>query len=513
MKSLRVKKSKTNNFTFPKCLTGMQGLDEITTGGIPKNRPTLLLGNTGCGKTIMAMEFLVKGIELYDEPAVFMAFEETTEELLLNVKSINYNMEALLANKKIYIEHIHVNPDEFRKTGLYDLEGLFVRLDQAIKKVKAKRLVLDSLDTLFYGLDYRVLRSEFKRLLTWLKEKKVTAIITSEIGDTFLTRHGLEEYVADCVIALDNRVTNQITTRRLRIIKYRGSFHGNNEYPFTIDENGISVYPIISQAFEQESSSKRILSGVNELDEMLDKKGFYSGSSILISGTAGTGKTSLAASFAYSVCQAKKTCLFCAFEEAPNQIIRNMQSIGFHLDPMVESEMLTFYYSRPTLQNLELHFLAIKKIINDINPTVVILDPITNLMTEGPNSDIRSMLTRFADYLKTQNITVMFTAAITVGSIERNPSDEGISSMVDTWIMVQDIEVDAERTRSLCVMKSRGMVHSNEVRGFKISSKGISLFPIIIGKSSTSSLSKRSAKEHLNLSTSKDSNKMKETSR
>jgi circadian clock protein KaiC len=347
-----------------------------------------------------------------------------------------------------------------------------------------------------------------------LKEKEVTAIITSEIGDPFLTRMGIEEYVADCVISLDNRVTNQIATRRLRIVKYRGSIHGNNEYPFTIDEKGISVYPIISKAVQQESSSKRISSGIKSLDEMLGKKGFYEGSSILISGTAGTGKTSLAASFAYEVSKAKKRCLFCAFEEAPNQVIRNMGSIGLDLDPLIESGIMTFYYSRPTLQNLELHFLAIKKIINNLNPSVVILDPITNLMTEGPNSDIRSMLTRFVDFLKTQKITVMFTAAITVGSIERNPSDEGISSMVDTWIMVQDIEVDAERTRSLCVMKSRGMIHSNEVRMFKISSTGIILKPISTKeKSETSSESKRRIKEHDNLSTSKESIGLKESAR
>ena len=338
------------------------------------------------------------------------------------------------------IEQVQINPDEIVETGMYDLEGLFVRLEQAIYKVNAKRVVLDSLDKLFYGLDEKILRSEFLRLLSWLKKMEVTAIITSEIGDPFLTRKGIVEYVADCVIVLDNRVTNQIANRRLRIVKYRGSTHGNNEYPFTIDENAVSVYPLISEAFQQESSSVRISSGIKDLDEMLGKKGFYQGSSILISGTAGTGKTSIASSFAYSVCKTKKTCLFCAFEEAPNQIIRNMQSIGFHLEPLVKSGILTFYYSRPTLQNLELHFLAIKKIIHEINPSVVILDPITNLMTEGPNSDIRSMLTRFVDFLKTKHITVMFTAAITVGSIERNPSDEGISSMVDTWMMVQTKE-------------------------------------------------------------------------
>ena len=513
MKQQKVKKSKTKDFKFPKTPTGMQGLDEITNGGLPKNRPTLLLGNTGSGKTIMAMEFLINGILLFDEPAVFIAFEEKKEELVLNVKSLGYDLDKHIANNKIYIEHVQINTDELRETGMYDLEGLFVRLEQAIYKVKAKRVVLDSLDTLFYGLDYKVLRSEFLRLLLWLKKMKVTAIITSEIGDTFLTRMGIEEYVADCVITLDNRVTNQIATRRLRIIKYRGSFHGNNEYPFTIDEKGISVYPIISEAFQQESSSKRISSGIKDLDEMLGKKGFYEGSSILISGTAGTGKTSVAASFAYSVCKDSKRCLFCAFEEAPNQIIRNMGSIGLNLDPLVKSGILTFYYSRPTLQNLELHFLAIRKIINEIKPAVVILDPITNLMTEGPNSDIRSMLTRFVDFLKTQRITVMFTAAITVGSIERNPSDEGISSMVDTWIMVQDIEVDAERTRSLCVMKSRGMVHSTDVCKFKISAKGITLFPIVSNSKGLIADSRRKAIEHNNLSTSKESIGIKESSR
>lgn len=497
-------KIKTSNLIFHKSLTGIQGLDDITTGGLPKNRPTLLLGNAGSGKTILAMEFLVNGIELFNENGVFMTFEENSDELVMNLKSLGFNLNKYLSNNRIYLEHINIDQDARQGTGMYNIEGLFVRLKQAIHKVKAKRVVLDSLDTLFYGLDYKILRSEFIRLFSWLKEMEVTAIITGEMGDTFLSRHGLEEYIADCVIVLDNRSTNQITTRRLRIVKYRGSLHGNNEYPFLIDESGISVFPTISQGFEQKSSSKRILSGINDLDVLLGEKGFYEGSSILISGTAGTGKTSIAASFAYSVCKAKKRCLYCAFEEAPNQIIRNMNSIGCLFEPIVKSEMLTFYYARPTLQNLELHFIAIKKIINDIKPAVVILDPITNLMTEGPNSDIRSMLTRFVDYLKTQRITVMFTAAITVGSIEQNPSDEGISSMVDTWIMVQDIEVEEERIRSLCVMKSRGMIHSHVVRGFNISSKGVTLSPIIRKIKQEATGSKRTVKENKNISTTKD---------
>ncbi|MFN2440631.1 MAG: circadian clock protein KaiC [Chitinophagaceae bacterium] len=321
-------KSKPTNFKFPKSPTGIKGLDDITTGGIPKNRPTLLLGDTGCGKTTMAMEFLVKGMVLFDEPAVFMAFEEKTDELVMNVKSLGFDLEKHLANNKIYLEHIQIDQDKLLKTGKYDIEGLFVRLGQAIDKVKAKRVVLDSLDTLTYGLDYKILRSEFRRLCSWLKAKKVTAIITAEIGDTFLTRHGLEEYVADCVIVLNNRVTDQVATRRLRVIKYRGSIHGSSEYPFTIEENGITVFPIISEPLEQKVSSKIIPTGIRDLDEMLGKKGYYAGSSVLVSGTAGTGKTSIVAAFAVNVCKEKKHCLYCAFEEPPAQVIRNMRSIG-----------------------------------------------------------------------------------------------------------------------------------------------------------------------------------------
>jgi circadian clock protein KaiC len=492
-------KSETKIFKFPKSPTGIIGLDEITEGGIPKNRPTLLVGNSGSGKTIIAMNFLLNGIVNFDEPGVFIAFEESKEELMMNVKSMRFDLDTHVSNKKLYIEQVPINPDEKRVTGKYDLEGLFVRLERAINSVKAKRIVLDSLDTLLHNLDYAILRSEFLRLAAWLKKKEVTAIITSETGINSLTRMGIEEFVTDCVISLDNRAKDQITTRRMRIVKFRGSTHGNNEYPFTIDEDGISVYPIIREAYQQVSSLDRISSGIKELDDMLDKKGLFLGSSTLISGTAGTGKTSMATTFAYSSCKTKLTCLYCGFEEAPNQVIRNMRSIGFDLEPLVKSGKLTFYYARPTLQNLELHFLAIKKIINEKNPDVVILDPITNLMTEGPNSDVRSMLTRFVDFLKSRQITVMFTAAITVGSIERNPSDEGISSMVDTWVMVQDIEVDNERTRSLCIMKSRGMPHSNEVWKFQISNKGIKLLPILSKKGSKS---RRKTKEHENLSTS-----------
>ncbi len=329
-------KSKASGFKFPKSPTGIKGLDDITTGGLPKGRPTLLLGNTGCGKTTMAMEFIVNGIVKYDEPAVFMAFEEKPEELILNVKSLGFDLEAHLAANKIYLEYVQIKRG-MHEIGKYDIEGLFVRLGQAIDKVKAKRVVLDSLDTLFFGLDYKILRPEFTRLFYWLKERGVTAIITAEIGDTFLSRHGVEEYVADCVIVLDNRLENQVATRRLRVVKYRGSTHGGSEYPFTIEENGINVFPIINEPLEQKVSSKIISSGISDLDGLLGKKGFYVGSSILVSGTAGTGKTSIAAAFVVNVCKEKMHCLYCAFEESPAQVTRNMKSVGFNLDPFVES--------------------------------------------------------------------------------------------------------------------------------------------------------------------------------
>jgi circadian clock protein KaiC len=477
----RQNKKPAQSLKLQKTPTGINGFDEITEGGLPKNRPTILCGNTGCGKTIMSMEFLVKGAIKYNEPGVFMSFEETNDDLATNMGSLHLDLGSLIKEKKLYIEYLEIDKTQIFEAGKYDLEGLFVRLQNAINSIGAKRVVIDSLDALFFGLDNKVLRPEIKRLFKWFKEKKITALITSEIDNGFITKNGLEQYVADCVISLDNRIINQTATRRLRIVKMRGSFHGNNEYPFVIGSNGVSVLPLISQLENQSLTTHRISSGIKDLDGMLDGKGFFEGSSILVSGSAGTGKTSIAVSLINATCKKKVRSLYCAFEESTSQLMRNMRSIGLNIEPHVKSGVLRFYCSRPTLENLELHLISIQKVIQEFNPEILVLDPVTNLMSEGINSEIRQMLAHFVDFLKSQNITTLFTAAITLETIKSNPSDEGISAMMDTWILVRDIEQNGERNRGIYVLKSRGMNHSTQVREFVITDNGIALLPIYIG--------------------------------
>lgn len=465
-----------------KSKTGINGFDELTNGGLPLNRTTILIGATGTGKTIMALEYILHGAMKYEEPGVFMTFEEKLDDLHENMAGFGYDLKQLIHDKKILVEHLTVSVNELVELGRYNIEELFVRLKKAIDQVHARRVVLDSFDTLFSHLDARILKTEFMRLFQWLKDEKVTALITAEMGGEYLTRLGLEEKVADCVIELNNRIMNQIGIRRIRVVKYRGSFHANNEYPFIIDEKGMTIFPLIQKGMEQPVSQERVTTGIASLDKLLDNKGFYIGSSILVSGTAGTGKTSMASQFAQHMCQTGKKCLYSAFEESPNQILRNMKSIGILLQPALDTGILQFYYARPTLQNLELHFMAIKEHIDALKPEVVVLDPITNLMTEGLNSDVRSMLIRFIDFLKARNITVLFTAAITIGSIARNPSDEGISSMVDSWLMLQDSEVRGERHTTMYIMKSRGMYHSRKEMQMRMKSNGISFTRTHLGK-------------------------------
>lgn len=467
--------------SLPKALTGIVGLDEITGGGLPLGRPSLICGEAGCGKTLMSIEFIVRGAVLYNEPGVFVAFEEKTDDLAMNVASLGFDLKKLQEEKKIKIDHVHIDRSEIEETGEYDLEGLFIRLGYAIDSIGAKRVVLDTLENLFSGLDnLAVLRTELRRLFSWLKEKGVTAIITGERGEGSLTRQGLEEYVSDCVILLDNRVVNQITTRRLRIIKYRGTVHGTNEYPFLIDEDGISVLPVTSLKMSNNVSSERLFTGVKGLDEMLGGKGLYRGGSVLVSGTAGTGKTSLAASFANETCRRGEKCVYFAMEESPQQIIRNIRSIGVDLQDYVDKGLLIFNASRPNLYGLEMHLVAMHKLIKKHKPSVVIIDPITNFINIGSVSEVKNMLVRMIDFLQEEQISVMFTA-LSLNTIVNEQTDEGVSSLVDAWILVRDIEFNGERNRGLYVMKSRGMKHSNQVREFIISDQGLSLVDVYLG--------------------------------
>ena len=480
---------------FPKSITGIKGLDEITNGGIPMGRPTLVCGGSGCGKTLLAMEFIVRGAMEFDEPGVFIAFEEKINELTQNVASLGFDLEKLQKTKKIKLDYVHIDRSEIEETGEYDLDGLFIRIGYSIDSIGAKRVVLDTIENLFSGLlDEGILRAELRRLFEWLKNKGVTAIITGEKGEGTLTRHGLEEYVSDCVILLDNRVSNQIATRLLRVVKYRGSIHGTNEYPFLIDEDGISVLPVTSLKLDRPVSSARISTGIPSLDQMFGGKGYFVGSSILISGTAGTGKTSIAGLFAHETCKRKERCMYFAFEESPQQIIRNMRSIGIDLQQHVDSNYLRFQASRPTLNGLEMHLVAIHKVVKKFKPKVVIIDPTTNLVSIGTVSEVKFMLIRLIDFLQSEQITVMLTA-LTLNQINAEQTDEGISSLVDTWLTVKDIESYGERNRGLYIMKSRGMNHSNQVREFVIKDDGIHLMDVYIGNEGVLVGSARRAKE------------------
>ena len=480
--------------------TGIKGLDEITAGGLPTGRPTLVCGAAGAGKTLFSLEFIVRGAMNYNEPGVIVSFEEKATDLEMNVSSLGFDLKKLQKDNLLRIDHIHVERSEIEETGEYDLDGLFIRLGHAIDSIKAKRVVLDTIENLFGGLNNEgILRAELRRLFTWLKDRGVTTMITGEKGDGTLTRHGLEEYVSDCVILLDHRVHNQISTRRLRVIKYRGSLHGTNEYPFLIDEDGISVLPITSLTLDNEVSSQRIGSGIPALDHMLDGKGFFRGSSILVSGTAGTGKTSIAATFANASCKRKEKCLYFAFEESPQQIVRNMRSIGIDLQPHLDSGMLQFHASRPTIFGLEMHLLAIHKKIQQFKPQTIILDPITNLITAGLITEVKAILIRLIDFLQAAQITVMFTA-LNLNSVVTEQTDEGVSSLVDAWLTVRDMESNGERNRGLYIMKSRGMKHSNQVREFVITDEGLTLIDVYLGAEGILTGSAREAQQ-LNEST------------
>lgn len=458
--------------------TGIKGLDEITDGGLPKGRPTLVCGSAGSGKTLLSMQFLAEGALNYDEPGVFVAFEETPDELTKNFNSLGLDLKKLQEMNKILIDYIYIDSSEIMETGEYDLEGLFIRLGSAIDSIGAKRVVLDTIEVLFSGfMNQAILRSELRRLFQWLKSKGVTAVVTGEKGEKTLTRYGLEEYVADCVILLDNRMENQIATRRMRIIKYRGSQHGTNEYPFLIEEDGISVLPITSLGLEHIATTERISSGIERLDTMMGGKGFFRGSSILLTGTAGTGKSSFAAHFVDSACKRGERCIYFAFEESPSQICRNMSSIGINLAQWIDVGLLHIFSGRPMAHGLEMHLLSMSKLVDEIRPDVVIIDPISNLINVGTLSDVKFMLTRLVDCLKIEGITSFCTSLI---EGEENTA-EGISSLMDTWLWLRVFDNGNERNRGITIIKSRGMEHSNQTREYQTTDDGVNILDVYLG--------------------------------
>ena len=468
-----------------KAPTGINGLDEITGGGLPRGRPTLVCGSAGCGKTMLALEFLVRGATQFGEPGVFMMFEENAQELTANVRSLGFDLDKLVAKKNILLDHVRVERSEIEETGEYDLEGLFIRLGHAIDSIGAKRVVLDTVEALFAGLpNHAILRAELRRLFRWLKDRGMTAIITGEKGEASITRYGLEEYVADCVITLDHRVAEQICTRRLRVVKYRGTAHGTNEYPFIIGERGLSVLPITSLQLTHRASAERIPTGIAGLDAMLGGQGLYRGSSVLVTGSAGTGKSSIAAKFADTACRRGERTLLFAYEESSEQLLRNMRSIGIDLAPWVKKGLLQIHCSRPSMHGLEQHLVMMHDTVLAFRPGVVVVDPISNLTLDDSEWEVKPTLMRLIDFLKKLQITSVFTSLTSGGTATSAPEDSqmGVSSLMDTWLLLRNVEFNGERNRLIYVLKSRGMAHSNQVREFVLSDAGIDLRAVYLGE-------------------------------
>ena len=475
--------------------TGILGLDQVLEGGLPRGRPTLLCGTAGCGKTILAMEFLVRGATEFNEPGVFMAFEENAKELTDNVASMGFDLSRLSKHKKLFLDHVRVDRAEIEESGEYDLEGLFIRLESAIRAVGAKRVVLDTIESLFAGFsNTNILRSELRRLFRWLKDKGLTAIITAETGDGKLTRQGIEEYVADCVICLDHRVEDQTSIRRLRVVKYRGSLHGTSEYPFLIGKTGLSVLPLSSLKLEHKAPTQRVSTGVPRLDTMLGGRGFYRGTSILVSGGAGTGKSSLAAHFVLAACQRGERALYMASEQSEDEMVRNMRSIGIDFEPWLKRGLLRFYAARPGTFGLEKHLVTIHDMMTSFNPKVVVIDPVTNFASVGTYTEVKSMVTRLIDTFKSRQITAMFTS-LTSSEGSAEMSEVGVSSLMDAWLLLRNLECNGERNRGLYVLKSRGMAHSNQIREFLLTKHGVQLRDVYVGPSGVLTGSSRDVQE------------------
>ena len=478
-----VKLKNQERLSIKKAPTGIPGLDEITEGGLPASRTTLVCGGAGAGKTMLATEFLVRGATEFNEPGVYVMFEESAQELAENVRSVGFDLAALVERKQIGLDHVHIERTENYTAGDYDLEGLFIRIGHAVESVGARRIVLDTLEALFSGFpNHAVLRAELHRLFQWLKGRHLTALVTAESGDQKLTRYGLEEYVADCVIVLDHRVNEQISTRRLRVVKYRGSAHGTNEYPFLIGRHGLSVLPVTSLQLDYKVSAERVSTGIPRLDEMLGQKGFHRGSSVLVSGDAGTGKSTLGAAFLDAACRRGERGLLFAYEESGPQILRNMKSVGYDLDKWVKQGLLEIHATRPSLQGLEQHLVMMYDSVRAFRPSIVVVDPISNLMLDANVVEIKPTLIRLIDFLKGQQITAVFVSLTSKeGPDTHDNAEAGVASLMDTWLLVRNLEYNGERNRTLYVMKARGIAHSNQVREFVLSDKGIDLVDVYMG--------------------------------
>jgi circadian clock protein KaiC len=466
-----------------KCSTGIKGFDEITKGGLPYGRTTLVSGGPGSGKTLLGLDFIIKGATVYDEPGIFMTFEETEDELYKNVASLNMDLAALVAQKKVVLESVFLDRRDIQESD-FNLEGILVRLERAINLIGAKRVVIDSIESLFAGIsDMGILRVEIKRLFRWLKEREVTTIVTGEPKMDSFSRHGLEDYISDCIILLDNRVREQIAIRRVRVVKYRGSDHGTNEYPFVIDSDGLSVIPITSAGLDQPGTAEKVLTGIPTLDKMFKRKpGYTLGSTVLASGTAGTGKTSLAAAFAVESCKRGERCLFLSYEESSGQLIQNMSSIGIHLEPWMKKGLLKIMSTRPSFFGLEMHLLDLYKLVDSFKPKAVVIDPLTSLIGEGDEREIRSMITRMIDLLKSRSITTFFTSLVSSSAKNDTSGEIGVSSLIDTWIVVRELEevgdMGTKRTRGLFIVKSRGTGHESDVHKLILSDEGIQIVPM-----------------------------------
>lgn len=462
-----------------KAPTGVRGFDVITGGGVPRGRATLVTGASGTGKTLFGVEFLVRGAVEHGEPGVLISFEETADDIAANVAGLGFDIPALRAQGLLAVDAFVSDGTQEVTAGPFDLDGLFLRLDAAVASVGARRLVIDTIESLFGRLhDEVALRGELVRLFHWIKARGLTAVITGEQGQGGrLTRFGIEEYVSDCVIVLDTRLHDDVSTRRLRVAKYRGSTHGTNQYPFVITERGFAVLPLTAMGLTYDAPDDRISSGVPALDEMLGG-GILRASTVLVSGSAGTGKTTIAAQAVEAACERGERALFVTFEESPAQLMRNMRSVGIDLQRWIDAGRLRIEAERSTAMGLEEHLVALDRYIEEAQPTVVALDALGSLGRVGTGTAVTATVARQVDAMKSRGITSVLT--VLAGEGEGEAASLAVSSLTDTWLLLRNVERDGERNRLLFVIKSRGTAHSNKVREFLLTESGAQLVDVFV---------------------------------